>query len=260
VLVAEQGLGDTLQFIRYVPLIERDGSVIFEVQTPLLPLLEQSGFRNLIPRGAPLPHYDVHAPLLSVPGILGSTLETLPADVPYLKAKPELIDQWRTRLSEWPGFHVGINWQGNSQFTFDKFRSVPLAEFAPLVQLPGARLISVQRGEGLDQLAELGTELSIVDLGPDVDTVAGAFMDTAAILKNLDLLITTDTAIAHLAGGLGVPVWLAVGFAPEWRWLQDRADSPWYPTMRLFRQPQIDDWRSVFQKMAAELQAKLTAD
>src|SRR5205085_2864346 len=139
-------LGDTLQFIRYVPMIERDGNVIIEVQKPLLPLLEQSGFRNLIARADSLPHYDVHAPLLSVPGILGTTLETLPASVPYLSAKPEPIDQWRARLSEWPGFRVGINWQGNSQFTFDKFRSVSLSEFAPLAKVPGVQLISVQRG------------------------------------------------------------------------------------------------------------------
>jgi tetratricopeptide (TPR) repeat protein len=259
-LHAEQGLGDTLQFIRYAPRVEQLANVVVEVQKPLIPLLEQSGYRNLIARGSPLPAFDVHAPLLSLPGILETTLETIPAEVPYLSAKPELVEAWRLRLAEWPEFRVGINWQGNSQFTFDKFRSVPLAEFAPLARAPGVRLVSLQRGEGLDQLEQLGAELSIVDLGPDVDQAAGAFMDTAAILKNLDLVVTSDTAMAHLAGALGVQVWLAVGFAPEWRWLQDRTDSPWYPTMRLFRQTKIGDWTTVFAEMADELVRQATAN
>jgi hypothetical protein len=231
----------------------RAARVIVEVQAPLLPLLTQSGFANLVPRGQQLPPFDVQAPLLSLPGIFATTLATIPAKVPYLSVNADRIESWRTRLSEWPGLRVGIAWQGNADYEFDRQRSIPLAEFAPLAEVPGVRLLSLQKFDGLDQLAALRDRFGIVDLAPQLD-LDGAFLDTAAVMLNLDLVITSDSAVAHLAGALGVPVWMALAAVPEWRWLRERDDSPWYPTMRLFRQRRRGDWHEVFQRIAAQLQ------
>jgi Tfp pilus assembly protein PilF len=257
---AEQGLGDTLQFARYVPLVagQRGGEVLFEVPPQLIRLLEQSGFTNLLPAGETASDCAVHAPLLSLPRLLGTTLETIPAPVPYLSASPDLVAQWRAKLAEFPGFKVGIAWQGDPAHALDRFRSIPLAEFQPLADAAGVRLVSLQKKHGLDQLAALGDRLGLVQFGDDVDEANGAFVDTAAIIKNLDLIITSDTSIAHLAGALGAPVWLALSTAADWRWLQNRDDSPWYPTMRLFRQTRLDDWSTVFARMADELTALVT--
>ncbi len=254
---AEQGLGDILQFVRYLPLVagQRGGEVMFEVPPQLIPLLEPSGFKNLVPTGEPVGECAVHAPLLSLPRLLGTTLETIPAPVPYLSAPPDLIATWRAKLAESPGFKVGIAWQGDPANALDRFRSIPLSEFQPLADAAGVRLVSLQKKHGLDQLEALGDRLGVVRFGDEVDEARGAFVDTAAIIKNLDLVITSETSIAHLAGALGAPVWLALSTAADWRWLQNRDDSPWYPTMRLFRQAQLDDWSTVFTRMAAELTA-----
>ncbi|MGH7227389.1 MAG: tetratricopeptide repeat protein, partial [Gemmataceae bacterium] len=149
-------------------------------------------------------------------------------------------------------FKVGIAWQGSASYHHDRCRSIPLAEFAPLADLPGVTLVSLQKGFGSEQVAALGGRFSVVELGPRLDESA-AFVDTAAVMKNLDLVITSDTATPHLAGALGVPVWMATPFSPDWRWLLDRDDSPWYPTARLFRQPVTGDWDSVFQRVREEL-------
>jgi tetratricopeptide (TPR) repeat protein len=247
---AEQGLGDTLHFIRYAPLAARQGGQVYvEVQPALVPLLKSSGFAGIIPGGSPLPRFDVHASLLSLPGVLGTTLETIPATVPYLAPDPKLLKAWRGRLDAIRGFKVGIVWQGNTAYTFDHLRSIPLAELAPLAEVEGVRLVSLQKNAGAEQLSALEGQFTVVDLGSTLDTDAGAFMDTAAVMCNLDLVITSDTAAAHLAGALGVPVWVALSAAPEWRWMHDRDDSPWYPTMRLFRQPALGDWPAVFAGM-----------
>ena len=252
-LHAEQGLGDTIQFIRYVPLVrELGGEIVVECQAALLPLLRaMPGIGQLIARGVGLPALDVHAPLLGLPGILRTTMGDIPASVPYLSADGDLVEQWRKDLAkecsphapreagrhaERDDYTVGIAWQGNPGFPRDRLRSIPLAFFGRLAKVRGVRLVSLQKGPGADELLALGGDMFILDLGDRLDEEAGSFMDTAAVMKNLDLVICSDSAVAHLAGALAVPVWVALPFVPDWRWLLEREDSPWYPTMRLFRQ------------------------
>ncbi|MBI3839167.1 MAG: glycosyltransferase family protein [Planctomycetia bacterium] len=251
---AQCPLGDTLQFIRYVPLVqERGGDVTIEVQPALIPLVEQSGFKQVIAAGSQPPSCELQVSLLSLPRIFATTLDSIPARVPYLAASADLIQHWRDKLKDLGGFKVGIVWQDDPAGDADRFRSIPLKEFLPLAQVPHVRLISLQKKDGLDQLSTLGGLFSVVDLSQQLDGANGAFMDTAAVMKNLDLVITSDTATAHLAGALGVPVWIALSFAADWRWLKDRADSPWYPSARLFRQSVLGNWADVFQHLAAAL-------
>jgi hypothetical protein len=253
-LHAEQGLGDTLQFVRYAKLAEQqNGDIVVEVQPALMPLLTASGFRGLIPRGSPLPRFDVQAALMSMPRICGTTLETVPANVPYLAADSRLVENWRERLRSLPGLKVGIAWQGSPGYRFDRFRSIPLVQFAPLAEVAGVQLISLQKNAGAEQIAALEGRFTVADFASKLDAQSGAFMDTAAVMCNLDLVITSDTAAAHLAGGLGVNVWLALWSAADWRWMNDRSDSPWYPTMRLFRQSRQGDWPGVFAQMKSDL-------
>ncbi len=256
-LCAEGGAGDTIQFVRYAPLVRaRCGSVILQCQAPLAPLLARAaGIDRLIAGGEPLPEHHAHAPLMSLPLMLGSTPETIPAKAPYLFADSALIQTWQGRLAAYNGFKVGISWQGNPSYAVDRLRSVPLERFAALAGVPGVTLFSLQKGCGTEQLAAAGPALGVVDLGPGFDVAAGAFMDTAAVMRSLDLVVTSDTAIAHLAGALGVPVWVALSTCADWRWLEERADSPWYPTMRLFRQSRPGDWEELFGRIAAELAA-----
>jgi tetratricopeptide (TPR) repeat protein len=254
-LHAEQGLGDTLQFIRYAKFVKQRGArVVAQVQKPLLPLLSRClWIDRLTPAKEAVPEpYKAHASLLSLPGIFGTTMESIPTEVPYLSADPALVDRWRERLADVKGLKVGIAWQGNPQYRGDRQRSIALAQFAGLAKIPGVTLVSLQKGHGAEQAAALKDEVPVLDLG-SFDDEAGAFMDTAAIMKNLDLVICSDSAIVHLAGALGVPVWLALPFNPDWRWFRDREDSPWYPTMRLFRQPVVDDWTYVFNRLTEEL-------
>lgn len=254
-LYAEEGLGDTLQFVRLAALVAgRGGRVLLECPPPLCRLLGTvGGVAKVIPAGQPPDEFQVQAPLLALPGILQLQPATIPRDVPYLAAEPALVSRWRQRLSQRiePGFKIGITWQGSPSFRFDAWRSVPLARFAPLAAVPGVQLVSLQKGPGSEQLATAG--FPVVDLGRELDNDGAAFVDTAAVLQSLDLVITSDTALAHLAGALGVPAWVALPFAPDWRWQLDREDSPWYPTLRLFRQKRRGDWGAVFSRLAAEL-------
>jgi tetratricopeptide (TPR) repeat protein len=256
-IYAEQGLGDTLQFVRYIPLVQqRGGRVIFQCQPPLLRLLANfPGVERLLTQESPLSAFDVHAPLLSLPGIFRTSLTTVPSAVPYLQADPELMQGWKAELATVEGFKVGIAWQGNPAFRDDRQRSIRLARFARLARVPGVRLINLQKGPGTDQLQEIEGQFPVLDFGSRLDDVAGPFMDTAAIIKSLDLVICSDTAVAHLAGALAVPVWVALPLVPDWRWLLEGEDCPWYPTMRLFRQTRHGDWESVFDRIAEELQA-----
>jgi len=259
-LYAEQGLGDTLHFIRYAALVkERGGTVVVESQPALLRLLARSpGIDRLVAADAPLPPFDVYTPLLSLPLLFGTAAETVPAEVPYVFAEPALEQRWREELGILAGFKIGINWQGNPQHKKDRQRSFPLVRLAPLAQVPGVKLISLQKGAGAEQLHQAGAPLGVMDLENRLDEAAGPFMDTAAVMKNVDLVVTSDTATAHLAGALGVPVWVALPFAADWRWQADRPDSPWYPTMRLFRQTRPGDWESVFEAMTQALRAEVT--
>ncbi len=269
----EQGYGDTLQFIRFAPLVKRRGGrVVLLCQPALLRLLARCPGIDLVFEGTTYePECHIHAPLMSLPAIFGTTLATLPAQVPYLFADRVLVDHWRSELGlalqletgadslvqkrSGPGktarpFLIGIAWQGRPEHDGDRRRSFALAQFAPLAELPGVCLISLQVGDGRDQVQAKGGRFPVIDLpmrrGRD-------FSETAAIMCSLDLVISPDTAVAHLAGGLGVPVWAALPYACDWRWLSRRDDSPWYPTMRLFRQARPGEWGPVFERMAEAL-------
>ncbi len=254
-LSAERGLGDTIQFVRYAPLVkERGGTVLVECQAPLARLLAGCpGADRVLTAGGDVPiAADVYIPLLSLPAVFRTTPATVPARVPYLNTDAARADSWRRELAPLPGFKVGIVWQGNPRFPGDRWRSAPLAEFAPVAAVPRVRLFSLQKEEeGRRQLPPLADRFGITDLAPRL----ADFVDTAAVMKSLDLVITTDTAAVHLAGALGVPVWMATSWAADWRWLLGREDSPWYPNLRLFRQPAWGDWASVFARMAAALRA-----
>jgi tetratricopeptide (TPR) repeat protein len=278
-LYAEQGIGDTLQFVRYVPLVqERGGRVILQCPLQLMKLLSRlPGIERLVVKDDPLSAFDVHAALLSLPAILHTSLDDVPATVPYIQADAVLMERWRKevemsevrstvsgvksdafdtghRTSETGRvFKIGIAWQGNPAFKEDRYRSIPLARFARLAQVPGVQLISLQKGAGTEQLREVRDKIPILDLGNRLDEESGPFMDTAAILKNIDLVISSDTALPHLAGALGVPVWVALPLVPDWRWLLGREDCPWYPTMRLFRQTKLGRWEDVFERIAEAL-------
>jgi hypothetical protein len=169
--------------------------------------------------------------------------------VPYLSPSQESLDEWHRELGSVTEFKIGIAWQGDPAHRADSLRSIPLAQFAPLAEVPGVRLYSLQMGPGREQLRDWSGAHEITDLGDRV----GDFHNTAALMRNLDLIITCDSAPAHLAGAVGVPVWVALAYIPDWRWMLDRSDSPWYPTMRLFRQPQPGDWQTVFGAMQRQL-------
>ena len=257
---AEQGLGDTIQFIRYVLILQRQGAnVLAEVQSALIPLLSQSGIRGLIPQQRALPHFDVHAPLLSLPRLLKTTLDSIPAKIPYLSAEPRLIDYWQSKLDEHSGFKVGIFWQvaKNSPLPW---RSFPLAAAEPLANLPGVCLVSLQKGFGTEQIPANAERVPVLDFANELDETSGPFMDTAALVSQLDLVISADSAVAHLAGALGVQAWILLPLAADWRWMHSRPDSPWYPTLRLFRQEKRGDWAGVFEKVAAALEALMNQE
>jgi hypothetical protein len=254
-LQSEQGFGDTLQFIRYAQLLKHQGgTVLVSCQPALVRLLSSCpGIDRLIANGDPLPNFDVYAPLMSLPGILSTLLASISAQIPYLFADPKLVEQWRPRFQEPDTFKIGIAWQGNPNYRRDRQRSIPLMHFSPLAKLERVQLFSLQRGLGTEQIHASAEHMPVTILSGNLDEATGPFMDTAAIMKNLNLVITSDSAVAHLAGALGVPVWLALPFAPDWRWLLQREDSPWYPTMRLFRQPEPGNWPAVFDRMVVEL-------
>jgi tetratricopeptide (TPR) repeat protein len=258
---AEQGLGDTLQFCRYVPVLERMGArLIFEVQPVLKLLLGSLDMHGtLIGRGEQLPHFDLHTPLASLPLALHTDLDTIPGGVPYLRADPRAVHAWAEPLSALPGLKVGLNWYGNPEaekLSALQARSFPLATAAPLARLEGVTLVSLQKGAGAGQRTRVAFSDALVQLtDPLYMGPQEIAEETAAILNGLDLVITADTALAHLAGALGVRVWVVLQAVPDWRWLIERTDSPWYPTMRLFRQRTPGDWGEVFERVAAELAA-----
>jgi hypothetical protein len=257
---AEQGLGDTLQFCRYIPVLNAMGaSVVFEVQPVLKPLLSSLAFRgSLIARGEPLLPFELYAPLLSLPLAVGTDLDTIPGGVPYLSVDPACVRLWGERLKSLPGLKVGINWHGNPEAekrSALQARSFPLASAAPLASVPGVSLVSLQKGAGAEQRQQIDFGTRIAQLTDPLDMGAKELaQETAAILMNLDLLITADTALAHLAGALGVRVWVVLQAVPDWRWLMQGAASPWYPTLRLFRQRVPGDWPELFERVAAQLQ------
>ena len=255
VLAAEQGIGDTLQFVRYAPLIKKLGARVLVAcgKSQHTILSRTSGIDGFTTADEPSVEADFSVPMMSVPHRMRTTLETIPAEVPYLFADPALVEKWRERLNGYEGFKVGLVWQGNPDCPGDQSRSFKLAGYAPLAKVPGVRFFSLQKGAGAEQLQEFAATWPIVDFGDELDADAGAFMDTAAIMKNLDLVISSDTAAVHLAGALGVPVWMPLQYVPDWRWMLDGETNPWYPTMRIFRQPKLADWDPVFERVASEL-------
>jgi len=257
-LFGEQGYGDSLQFIRFVPfLVPKDGRVVLRVPARLKRLLAQvPGLDQVIGHDEPLPPYDCRLSLMSLPRLAECEVKTIPAAVPYLYADEAEAAQWARRLSELPGRKVGLVWSGNPRrhdeeaTRLDRRRSLGLADFAALADIPGLSLVSLQKDAGgLASLATPGLQLA--------DWMAGVedFAASAALIMGLDLVITVDTAVAHLAGALGKPVWILSRFDGCWRWLMDRDDSPWYPTARLFRQEAPGDWSRPLARLAQELRA-----
>lgn len=249
-LWAEQGFGDMFQFVRYVSRVaELGGQVYLDTHPKLKRVLRAvPGAERAIARGEPLPAFDFSASVISLPHLLGlTTLEQLEVAVPYLRAEPPLVEKWARRLADTPALKVGIAWAGRSTHSQNRQRSIPLEALYPLFSVPGVRFYSLQGGDeagvGPDALAEV----------ENVEDIAGNFADTAAAMVNLDLVISVDTAIVHLAGALGRPVWVLLSVAADWRWLTEGDRTHWYPSARLFRQAKIDDWDEVIGRVAREL-------
>ena len=254
-LDAEQGIGDALQFLRYAtPLAASGARIVAEAPRKLHRLLRTvPGIAVLIDPADPRPDFDLHAPLLSLPHLAATTLDTSPSAGPYLAAEPDLVAHWRDRLARLPRPWIGLCWQGNPLHRGDRWRSLPLASLAPLAAKTAGTFVSLQKGPGSKQVAGASFGARLVDWSAEIDMGPDALVDSAAIAANLDLVVSVDTAIAHLAGALAVPVWLLLGHVPDFRWLLDRADSPWYPTMRLFRQTRRGDWAPVVAAMGKAL-------
>ncbi|MBT6116700.1 MAG: hypothetical protein HOH66_02410, partial [Rhodospirillaceae bacterium] len=251
----EQGFGDVLQFVRYLPLVaERGGTVALLCQKPIAELCATvAGVAEIATDRAKPPAHDLQCSIMDLPMHFGTVLETVPAETPYLrlpeKARRHVVADRR------PGFHLGIAWRGNPAHWNDRNRSCPLRRFAPLLAVRGVVGHSLQKGPGVEEIAAEGLSPLIGDLGSRL----GDFSDMAGALHNLDLVITVDSALAHLAGALGRPVWVVLPYAPDWRWMLVREDSPWYPTMRLFRQPAPGDWEAAFAAVEAALAEEVAA-
>ncbi|HET6283174.1 MAG TPA: tetratricopeptide repeat-containing glycosyltransferase family protein [Polyangia bacterium] len=263
---AEKGLGDTIQFARYLHLLKTRtgaGSVILECRPPLVSLLSRcAGVDTVVRSGGPLPHFDLRVPMMSLPLLLDTPDPAATAVASYLTADPALVDAWRTRLRHGVAptavrRKLGIAWQGNSEYLADHHRSIPLPKFIPLLRRArdlGFDIFSLQKGYGCEQLAALPPDVAVEDLSRALDEgQGGAFVDTAAVISDLDLVITSDTAIPHLAGALGAPVWMLLPHLPDWRWGVTGVTSPWYPQMRVFRQRQAGDWAGVFNEVITAL-------
>lgn len=251
-VVGEQGFGDHFQFLRFARVLERLGATVdLRVREPLLPLVERiPGVRRAF-SGQPDSHYDFWVPMMSVPSCVGTVLSTLPAEVPYLFAKPEKIDAWRKRMgaASQTQRRVGLVWAGSPTFGNDRYRSVTLTELRRLGDLDNVAWYALQKGSAHVQLAEAPTAFRAHDFTAEL----ASFEDTAALIMNLDLVIAVDTGVAHLAGALGKPVWLLLPANSDWRWLETRSDSPWYPRMTLFRQTTLGDWTPVVEQVSEAL-------
>jgi hypothetical protein len=259
VVYGEFHFGDIIQFVRFLPLLSRRGAKVslachnkltrlFRALKPNVSFLDPSEARR---------PFDFQCALMSLPLWLGIELSSVPNQTPYLAAEENLVIHWKNKVGA-RGFKIGIAWEGRPQRAVDR-RKFALAEFAPLARIPGVRLISLQKEFGVEQLEELPAGLTVETLG-EFDDGPDAFIDTAAVMESLDLIVTSDTSIAHLAGALGRPTWVALKNVPDWRWLLDRDDSPWYPTLRLFRQETSGDWTSVLANMERELRSLVLTD
>lgn len=254
----EAGLGDVIQYSRYFPLLAREPArrIAYGCRASMRALIETLAPPIEVVTDVRVDDFDLFTPLCSLPLVLGTRVDSIPAPARYLAADPHRRDVWRQRIGA-HGFKIGVSWRGSSTAQSDDTRSAPLSAFAPLAELPGVRLISLQKNEGVQEIAKANGVFRLEELGPDFDAGPDAFLDTAAAMEALDLVITIDTSLAHLAGALGRPIWIALKYVPEWRWLLRRDDSPWYPTARLFRQRAPGDWGGVFADMTEALRARL---
>ena len=255
-LHAEQGLGDSIHFIRYAQLAKHAGARVFFHCPPALCKLfgHLSFIDQIIPVSSKTPECDFYLPLMSAPHIFQTRLETIPSDTPYITPDPKLIEHWKNWLSQQPGrLKVGIVWQGSPDHPADWQRSLPFHALKGLAH-DDITFIPLQVGHGREQL-DGGTVMNIADPGERLDCDSGPFMDTAAIISQLDLVIGSDTAVIHLAGALHVPTWVALSVAPDWRWMLNRNNSPWYPSMKLFRQSRCGNWAEVIQAMGKLLES-----
>jgi tetratricopeptide (TPR) repeat protein len=249
-LHAEQGFGDTILFARYVPMVTaRGGRVILECPRELIDLLRESlQVQEIVPTGKAPAGFDVHRPLGSLPGIFQTEPQSVPAPIPYLKPPADSVHKFREKIEKLPkALNVGLVWAGSAMNPRDRDRSMALSQFAPLGGVIGARFFSLQKGESAGQTPPAG--LDWVDWTNELTD----FAQTAALIANLDLVIAVDTAVAHLAGAIGAPTWVLLRHAAEWRWLRERSDSPWYPTVQLLRSPRAGDWGSVIQCVVRKL-------
>lgn len=255
-LWSECGLGDSLQFIRYAQLAKaRGGDVIVVCPAPLRPLFRNCPFIDALPDHIEEKDFDLHAPMMSLPYIFGTTLETIPAAVPYLHISDATQAKWNTHFTDTRGYKVGLVWSGDPRKNLlnahivDRRRSIGLDLLRPLFNIPNIQFYSLQMGPGAAQIDACGLREHLIDLMPEVKS----FEDTGAIIENLDLVISVDTSVVHLAGGLGKPLWVLSRFDACWRWLQNRPDNPWYPSARVFGQPSPGDWRSVVEAVTTSL-------
>jgi tetratricopeptide (TPR) repeat protein len=248
-LHSEQGLGDTIQFCRYVPLVaERGGRVILEVERPLRALMTGlAGTALVVAKGDPLPAFDLQCPLPSLPLAFQSRLETIPSTTPYLRVPKQALDRWRALLGTRRSLRIGLAWSGNTKHVRDRERSMRLRDLLPLLDIE-ATFVSLQKEVRAGDAASLES-CNMLRFSGEI----GDFSDTAALISQLDLVISVDTSVAHLAGALGKPVWILLTHAPDWRWLLDRDDSPWYPSARLFRQRETREWGSVTMRVREAL-------
>jgi tetratricopeptide (TPR) repeat protein len=254
-LHAEQGLGDTLQFVRYAPLVARRGArVILEVQPPLKALMADiEGIAAVVGLGEGLPGFDLHCPLMSLPHAFGTELDSIPAAIPYLHVPPDRLARWHERLGEQQRVRVGIAWEGSAAHKNNRNRSIALERFAALLSVPNVEFVSLQKNLSPAQGDALRTHDNVTLIGEELVD----FADTAAVIELLDLVVSVDTSVVHLAGALGKPVWALLPFSPDFRWLLERADTPWYPSARLFRQLRLGDWESVLGSVRQELMDKV---
>jgi len=252
-LHAEQGLGDTVHFIRYGELVRALGAtVIFECPAPLGPLITETALVDkVVSVGDALPDFDCHAALLDLPHLCNTTEANIPADVPYLNVPAELAAKWRKRVAQSDGLKIGLNWSGNSESPVEQFRALPPDDLAALAALEGVSWFSLQKGDPAQDVPALSSKFKLIDTGSE------ALVETAGLIAALDLVITSDTAIAHPAGALGKPVWVLLHHAPDWRWLTTGSGNPWYPSARLFRQLQPGAWAEVIAEVMSALIAEV---
>jgi len=258
---SEWGLGDMMHFIRYAKRLKDIGAkkIIVQAHNPLVPIFKNCDYIDYVLKHGDLsPQFDIQIPAMSLPLLFKTTIETVPADIPYLYADKKLVQHWKEKLSSDKSFKIGICWHAKPIFLEENYftkRSVPLKLFASLAEVENVQFYSLQKIYGTDQLNDLPENFAIETFGQDFDNTHGRFMDTAAVIENLDLIISADTSIVHLAGAMGKKVWVLIPYVAEWRWLQEIEKTPWYPdNMRLFRQKEPQNWQTVIEKIKVELE------